>query len=616
MLGPVKKIRQYVKSHLAVSFAFELALIVFVLAFVFQTYLRSRYLDYLEETSLDTEDAVLDTIKSNVNDSLKNVIRFGSELAVSQDLFKTVQYAESSSPGAVDLHGLFIGYEYPDDIVAITAVGGKGMISEYDRFRGGTGTAMWNNADMEQLTSIYNEIMEKRSTYFQSGFPRYLIKTEPSRHPERHNMYVFHIAFPLLGGGTGIESTPYILVLTCRMNIFQDALDTMQIPDTNYTEGFIADQNSRVIYAVNKSYIGQTVEDLTEQDNIRSVSRGLNYFDWTMNVKVDETLLKQHVDRIYRQGYFLYICILAIFIVLAALIMRRILRPVSIVSDAMRKVKNGDLHNKIPIGGSHEIWQLAEEYNRMTEELKEKNLEVEKQHAMVITSLERAYEAENEALESQINAHFICNTLGTINYEAIDSGDDKVSQLIKRLSNILRYSFDRKLQEVYLRQELAWIEQYLYLQKARYEDTFDYAISFNENYGDWPCCKLMFQPFVENSILHGFEGRHSGGILTISAQENEGRLQIVIEDNGCGIRAETEKTIRHILKNEEISEEDADKVGVGIRNTVARMYMFYGTTLEISLETDPGHGTRFIFLIPLPEAAVKTGMDEAEETEE
>ena len=146
---------------------------------------------------------------------------------------------------------------------------------------------------------------------------------------------------------------------------------------------------------------------------------------------------------------------------------------------------------KIKIEGAHEIWQLAQEYNRMVDQLSEKEKEVEKQHQLAMISLERQYQAEWEALESQINAHFICNTLGIINYEAIENGNDKVSVMIRKLSNILRYTFDQKRQEVFFRQEVAWIEQYLYLQKARFEDLFNYEISYDEIYGDWPCCKLM-----------------------------------------------------------------------------------------------------------------------------
>lgn len=133
-------------------------------------------------------------------------------------------------------------------------------------------------------------------------------------------------------------------------------------------------------------------------------------------------------------------------------------------------------------------------------------MKVEEQHGEIIESMKMKRRAEREALESQINAHFICNTLNAINYEAMDNGDFKVSLLLKKLSNILRYTFDQKHQNVYMFQEISWIEQYLFLQKERMGSAFDYEIQFDSDYDNWPCRKLMLQPFVENSILHGLEG--------------------------------------------------------------------------------------------------------------
>ena len=283
--------------------------------------------------------------------------------------------------------------------------------------------------------------------------------------------------------------------------------------------------------------------------------------------------------------------------------MRKILKPVHKISAAIETAREGNFHDKIEIEGAHEIWQLAEEYNRMTEQLSEKEKEVERQHQMAMKFLERQYQAEREALESQINAHFICNTLGIINYEAIENGNDRVSVMIRKLSNILRYTFDQKCQEVFLRQEIAWTEQYLYLQKARFEALFDYEIEYDETYGDWPCCKLMLQPFVENSIIHGFAGKHSGGKIRIEAKECDGRLYIAISDNGAGMDIDTARQIQEILKSKGmLSREIKSKAGVGILNVVSRMRLFYGNRFDISMETQDGMGTKFIFYLPIPEA--------------
>ena len=101
----------------------------------------------------------------------------------------------------------------------------------------------------------------------------------------------------------------------------------------------------------------------------------------------------------------------------------------------------------------------------MLQKIRKAAQKVEEQHDKMIESLKMKQRAEREALESQINAHFICNTLNAINYEAMESGNFKVSILLKKLSNILRYTFDQKHQNVYMFQEISWIEQYLFSAK-------------------------------------------------------------------------------------------------------------------------------------------------------
>ena len=219
----------------------------------------------------------------------------------------------------------------------------------------------------------------------------------------------------------------------------------------------------------------------------------------------------------------------------------------------------------------------------------------------MIESMKMKQLAEREALESQINAHFICNTLNVINYEAIDSGNYKISVLLKKLSNILRYTFDQKHQNVYMFQEISWIEQYLFLQKERMEGMFDYQIEFDSDYDNWPCRKLMLQPFVENSILHGFEGRISGGMIRITGRGYKEFLEIAVEDNGCGMDRERSTIIQEILENPLIAK--SKEVGIGISNVVTRMQMYYGKEFKVSLDTEEGEGTRFVFLLPMPSSA-------------
>lgn len=130
------------------------------------------------------------------------------------------------------------------------------------------------------------------------------------------------------------------------------------------------------------------------------------------------------------------------------------------------------------------------------------------------------------------------------------------------------------------------------------EGLFDYQIEFDSDYDNWPCRKLMLQPFVENSILHGFEGRSSGGMIRIVGEGYKELLRISVEDNGCGMAEERSSVIQEILENPPISKSKG--MGIGISNVVTRMKMYYGKDLRVSLETREGEGTRFVFLLPMP----------------
>ena len=108
----------------------------------------------------------------------------------------------------------------------------------------------------------------------------------------------------------------------------------------------------------------------------------------------------------------------------------------------------------------------------------------------------------------------------------------------------------------------------------------------------------MLQPFVENSILHGFEGREEGGRIHIKGTGMGEYLCLSIEDNGMGMTREREEIIQEVLVNPVVSKEK--EVGIGISNVVTRMKMYYGSKLRVSLETSHGEGCRFTFLLPKP----------------
>ena len=602
----LRQIKDYFSTHFVPMFVVILGLVFYVVLMLQQRYLRSEYFQYLLDQNQEEEDIRIDYIQQALNETFQELIQQGSVIAADVDIYQAaaeVARAESATRmNAVLSLTEQLKKKINTGRAIVNAIGNQdGLLAQYDRLRTTDGRVMWSSENLAAITRMASQMGQDQEALRGRDIPIARIYLEPAVHPGEGTLPVFHIVLPLTGGKVSIWNSPYTFISTYSSQILQKTLDNVRINKADYVTGYITDENGEVMITASAHKGGADLISRKEQANTRIFSRDLNYFNWKLNILIDETAMKQYVDRLFERAYRINQLVLAFILVCSLLLLYWMLRPVGMLSQAMKQAEKGDYRTKVEVRGRNEIWQVAQEYNRMIETIQEKNEEVRIQHQTALRSIAQQHEAEREALESQINAHFICNTLGSINYEAMEAGDHEVSLLIKKLSNILRYTFDQKHQEVVIAQEIAWVDQYLYLQRMRREDLFDYQIVFPEVYEQWPCCKLMFQPFVENSILHGFEGMRTGGQITISADMQGERLQIVIEDNGCGISGEKKEAINAILADKDRQLGYREGIGIGIQNVITRMRMFYGERFEVSMQTQEGKGTRFIFLLPLPE---------------
>ena len=160
--------------------------------------------------------------------------------------------------------------------------------------------------------------------------------------------------------------------------------------------------------------------------------------------------MRAQVNQMYTRSIYVYLFLLCICGFLWQFTIRRVLKPIDIIRDSMRNIKLSKNLPKIEVKGTNEIWQLAGYYNEMAETLERQYKEIRRYYREKNLSIRQKNKAEKEALESQINAHFLCNTLTAINYNAIDNEDYEVADLLKKLSNMLSYTFSRKLVSVSL----------------------------------------------------------------------------------------------------------------------------------------------------------------------
>ena len=597
------RIRNYFCSHMSAQVTVTVVLLLILAGLVLQIYVKNQYFNYLLRNTRSMEESMIETSTINIDANLKDIISAACNVGVNETLRVLVENTEADGI-LLAKEKLTLGSRMDDiahqigSVVSIAIVSDEGLWQEYGVYWYQTSSkGVWEDGNLDKLQEIYEKTMALQK---EKANVRYYVETDPAVHSQWPQIRMVHIAVPLIGKTYSYSHVKNVAVVSFDMGDILEKSAFDRVADKPLSIGYIADENNRIIYHPNEEYDGMTVESYRKTlDSTENISRSLKYFGWTAYITTDLGKMRAQVNQMYTRSIYVYLFLLCICGFLWQFTIRRVLKPIDIIRDSMRIIKLSKNLPKIEVKGTNEIWQLAGYYNEMAETLERQYKEIRRYYREKNLSIRQKNKAEKEALESQINAHFLCNTLTAINYNAIDNEDYEVADLLKKLSNMLSYTFSRKLVSVSLGQELRWVEQYLYLQKFRLMDVFDYEIEFQEEYGEWPCCKLFIQPFVENSILHGFEGRESGGMIRITGHIDGSRFRLCIEDNGCGMNEDTEKLMQQILMEKHTL--DLAGTGIGIQNVVTRLRMYYGEELSVVLESEPEKGTKFTFWLPIPE---------------
>lgn len=595
-LKVINSLKEYWISHIWCTPVAVIVVFVVSATLLVMTYFKEEYIQYLKDETYSSERATLIAASRNLNFQLGDLIQKGSEFAVSGKILDMVEKyrseTENKTVNRMELNQVLSTYSRNSQwVMDISVVTKDELIHDYDKLNSTKGL-LWQLHDQKMLFEMSGKVLEALGS---NSIPRYTSGSHFITHPQNPEYELFCIAFPLKGPN-GFGDTEYVLAISYNVDALRESLDFISEERKDIIHSYITDDAGNIVYHSNAKYIGMDAESFRKENKLLSMTEPIDRLNWNLNTAINEQALEAKINAIYRRGMIMFFAVFFILSVVIMLGIRWILVPVNSIRKSIRMVKKGNFNETIPVQGYHELWQMIEEYNKMIIAIRTMSEQVQDEHHAKLVSIQKQQEAEREALESQINSHFICNTLGVINYEVIESGNYKASMLIKKLSNILRYTFDQKNQEVYMLQEMMWIEQYLFLQKSRYEDMFDYEIEFPPAFEDWPCRKLMLQPFVENSILHGFEGRQQGGLIRITGTAEGERFKLTISDNGCGMDDDTRDIIRRILNKPSVLHNHS--VGIGISNVVTRMKMYYGEQLEITMETEHGKGSSFMFLIP------------------
>ena len=262
------------------------------------------------------------------------------------------------------------------------------------------------------------------------------------------------------------------------------------------------------------------------------------------------------------------------------LIAIRITAPFKALEDAMSDLENGLIKVPLDKAGCYEVESLTQHFNQMADRIDRLMIDIKQNEKFL-----RTYELN--ALHSQINPHFLYNTLDSIVWMAEFNDSEKVIAITKALAQFFRLSLSRGEDMIPLKDEIEHVAQYLFIQKQRYGDKLQYEIEEKSGLEDVKVPKIIIQPIVENAIYHGIRNLESDGLIQISTYLEGDNLIILVKDNGVG------------FDPDRITKGKVKLGGVGIDNVHQRLKLYYGDRSGLELKSEVKKGTEVKLVIPI-----------------
>ncbi|WP_394921468.1 sensor histidine kinase [uncultured Robinsoniella sp.] len=492
------------------------------------------------------------------------------------------------------IRGMFYTKEY---IKSITIISDSGKIVFYDLLTGSGTQTSWGDSIGMTTQQLYEEFSEDNRTH--------IIPTKKAGVFAAQTFYLFHIGHRIIDY-QNVDKQLGVVMVSVDESLLQSICNDNQ---NENSFNFIVDKDGDIISYNDKEMIGEHIIDWSDDEDKRE--EGYLHFAQSNNVLkskyvtvnlvhdsdfgcdiVNISNQNELVRRLNSQQKFTLLLVLVavtLLIIIIAAITKRMMGSINSVVKTMRIAGEGSLSvrvrndKKMP----SEILTIATQFNAMLKRLQHS---ISKEQEANI----KQKNAEIAALEAQINPHFLYNTLDTVNWMAVDHDEMEISKAITSLAYILRYGIDNSNGIVKISKECEWLEKYLILQQTRMMSGFQYEIDIDPDILDYKIHKLLLQPFVENSILHGFAVPKETCMLWVSIKQEDNCLCIIIRDNGQGINQEVVKQM-----NNGVYVKSQDRHCIGMENAVLRIKMYYGNEANVNIESKEGEYTSINIKIPI-----------------
>lgn len=389
---------------------------------------------------------------------------------------------------------------------------------------------------------------------------------------------------------------------------------------------FIVDEAGNLVFHPDEDQIGTSISNELKNEIFKSddstvfeqingqkhmlVSKKSDYSGWRLVLSIPVDELRKPVSTIRTTTVVVGLITLLCALWLAVRFGQSIVKPIQELKEGMRQTEKGNWSYIQSESRDDELGGLIRSYNLMVTRLKEM---IEKVYAAELNNQKVALElqdiqlerhrAEFQALQLQINPHFLYNTLETINCYAIVQESAEISEMVEAMAFMLRYSIQTRLEEITVANELNHVRNYLIILQHRIEREFEIDVLIPPSLLLEKMVRLTLQPIVENAFQHAFpEGIDKHHYIRIDAKVEGDLFYVTVEDNGIGMSQMKLQALIERLRQNRLAEESSDSMyhrgGIGLMNVHRRIQMVFGEQYGLSVESTEHEGTRITMIMP------------------
>jgi two-component system sensor histidine kinase YesM len=448
------------------------------------------------------------------------------------------------------------------------------------------------------ITKVFNDPLPEREVIYQSAIQQLgLYVSEP--YLSTYSGWTVTMATPLSHGGQLV-----VIAVDLHLQSLENRLLQISRNDENQL-GIVTP--SGVAVARSKAVDGGAIQMLEHQFIVGALSmqeltfpkdgilttmtdigqpltvikKRMTKFNWTVFAVMDDSRRQDTLERLQRAFIGLLALGLLLSLLVSAAVAKFIRRPVYRIIRTMRKVREGELDVQVAINRNDEFGELASTFDDMLQQIRQliRNLNASEQMKRQL---------EIQVLQSQINPHFLYNTLGAIcnvvslrRYEQVDS-------IVAALIAILEYGVQDSSKKVPIEEELTNVRNYMLIQNIRYESHFNLLIDVPESLATYMVPRMILQPIVENSLFHGYNGGLLEGDVAIRACEESHLFVIEIVDTGVGM---SKAAMDGLLHSSSAKKMDSSRTRIGLYNIHKRIQLNYGEQYGVRIRSVLNEGT-------------------------